>query len=156
MPALRERGDDIALLAEHFLKKAAQQENKSFFALSPDAREKLVTHRWPGNVRELENMIRHAVVMHSGDTLTTDMLAVMKTAHPAPVPVKAPPPAKEGILVWNAENEICPMRDVERAVIERALELCDGNITETARRLELNPATIHRKLKAWNGLEVSA
>lgn len=156
MPPLRERGNDIVLLAEHFLRKAAQQENKSFFALSPDAREKLVTHRWPGNVRELENMIRHAVVMHSGDTLTTDMLAVMKTAHPAPAPVKAAIPAKEGIFVWNAENEIRPMKDVERAVIERALELCDGNITETARRLELNPATIHRKLKAWNGLEISA
>lgn len=154
LPPLRERGEDIVLLAEHFLKKAAQQENKPFTFLSANAKEKLLSQRWPGNVRELENMIRHAVIMHSGETLTMDMLAITRPAATVSPQQKEIAPSKETPLLFNDENEIRPMRDIERTVIERALELCGGNITEAARRLELNPATIHRKLKAWS--EVSA
>lgn len=148
LPPLRERGKDIILLAQHFLEKAAVQEEKFFTRLSPEAQDVLLVHRWLGNVRELENMIRHTVVMHSGEEITADMLAIMRPSTPAPIVIPAEKP--ENTFFPQSPQEIRPMSQVERETIEKALLLCGGNITEAARRLELNPATIHRKLKIWD------
>lgn len=141
IPPLRERGEDIILLAEHFLEKSVKQEGKIFSGFTADAKDILLAYRWPGNVRELENIIRHAVIMHNGKLIGAEMLSMMKTPsatnnrHYLSVPSQ------------SSACDIRPMSVVERESIERALALCGGNITEAARRLEINPATIHRKIK---------
>ena len=145
LPPLRDRGDDVVLLAGHFLEKAARQENKSFSDISSKAQDMLCAHRWPGNVRELENTIRHAVVMHTGEVITADMLAMIPLST-----ISRDAGALQKRRTSLTENDIRPMRVIEREAIEHALKLCNGNITEAARRLELNPATIHRKLKLWS------
>lgn len=139
LPALRARGQDIITLAQHFLQKSAEQEQKQFSSLSPEAEQLLLRHRWPGNVRELQNTIRRAVVMHIGTVLEADMLSFGEAGASAPID---PVPA-------HASVSIRPLHVVERETIEQAISLCNGNITEAARQLEINPATIHRKLKQW-------
>ena len=144
LPPLRERGDDVLLLASHFLATAAQQENRIFTSIAADARSALLAHAWPGNVRELENVIRRAVIMNKGEVLTAAMLSfARKETKSAPAePVSASP------LLFATPEDIRPMAQVELDVIERAIKACGGNISEAARRLAIHPVTIHRKRKA--------
>ena len=154
MPPLRNRVGDVLLLAEHFLTEASAEEGKSFHELTDDAAALLQKYRWPGNVRELENVIRHAVVMHHSTTLTGDMLSMTKFSGQS-VDLDQ---RKESAMAFKQEampleimrrRGVLSMRELERHAVKHALSVCKGNITEAARRLEINPATIHRKLKAW-------
>lgn len=141
LPPLRDRGDDVVMLAQYFLEKASKQENKAFSGLSEEAKEILLKHKWPGNVRELENIIRHAVIMNDSDQITPEMLAMMR-------PVKTVlMETGSGPLISG--DIIRPMKDIEREAIEHALTVCKGNITEAAKQLGINPSTIHRKQKQW-------
>ena len=74
MPPLRLRGQDVVVLADHFLRKFARENHRQIEGLSPGARAKLLAHRWPGNVRELENAMERAVVFTEGDTVLPDAL----------------------------------------------------------------------------------
>jgi DNA-binding NtrC family response regulator len=160
LPPLRDRGDDILLIANHLLKMYAAEEGKSIDSIAPDARERLMAHTWPGNVRELGNVVQSAVVLGSGDKLNSDMLKLLigpakrRQSALASVPVvEEPIPAPSHIAaasVNEAENsEIEPLALQERKIIEQAIELCGGKIGEAARKLEVNPSTIYRKLKEW-------
>jgi two-component system repressor protein LuxO len=147
IPALRERGDDIVLLAEYFLEKASQQENKLFRQFSDEAKNLLKQHTWPGNVRELENAIRHTVIMHQGETITAAMLekVTSRRSHG----LEQEPRLSDAGQFFNKPDDIQPMADMERLIIQRAIQVCDGNITDAAKRLDINPSTIHRKQKSW-------
>ena len=144
MPPLRERGDDIALIAESFMRAYAQEEGKAFATLADDARAALQAYDWPGNVRQLQNVIRNAVVLQDGEALTAQMLprTLMQASgtdpHAAPRPLKQP------------ANEVLPLAIVERQAIEAALEATGGNVQRAARLLEIDPSTIHRRRKNWN------
>jgi two-component system repressor protein LuxO len=137
LPSLRERGDDILLLARHFLKTAAKQELKNFRGFDEDAEHSLRAHPWPGNVRELENVVRYAVIMNTGETVTAPMLNIREKPHGGAPALSQTP------------QDIKTLLEVERLAIESALKICGGNISEAARRLGINPATIHRKQKQW-------
>lgn len=76
MPPLRERGDDIVLLAEHFLKTFSQEENKNFTGFEKDVQKTLTDYPWRGNIRELQNVIRNAVVLNNGEMITREMLSL--------------------------------------------------------------------------------
>ena len=148
MPPLRERTEDILLIAEAFLARFAAEEKKAFRGFTAEAKAALVAYPWPGNVRELENAIRTAVVLHDGDLLEAAML-------PAQV---VRPGRKRGVpsLNWaNAGDEvgalIKPLAEVEREAIERAIALCGGNIAKAAAHLGVSPSTLYRKRAAWNG-----
>ncbi|MBI1326969.1 MAG: response regulator [Alphaproteobacteria bacterium] len=142
LPPLRDRGEDVLLLATFFLEKATKQENKNFESFSPDARDLLLAHRWPGNVRELENIVRHAVIMNNGTEITAAMLPAMRQSNFLPA-------AERSIEFLPQNTVIRPMEVREREIIEEAIALCEGNITEAARQLCINPSTIHRKMKLW-------
>lgn len=139
LPALRERGDDILRMANHFLLHMAQEEKKRFTALSPDAAAWLMSDPWPGNVRQLQNILRRAVVMYDGDVLTADMLNG-DTDAPLPRMQSAMPLLDQGKQ---------SLRDMERQMIERTIQACGGNISAAARGLGVNPSTLHRKLGKW-------
>jgi two-component system response regulator HydG len=135
VPPLRERRDDIPLLAEHFLRRFAALHNKAIRGIDARAMERLTAAPWPGNVRELENLIEQAVVLADGDVLT-DRDLLRDARHRG----RARPLELESSL---------PLREVERRYILRTLEATGGNRTEAARRLEISVRCLQYKLKSY-------
>ncbi len=143
LPPLRERGEDVMLLAEAFLARFAAEESKRFTRFGPDAQALLRAHRWPGNVRELENAIRTAVVLHDGEAVTAAMLPV--TVHGGASPATAAPAPRPA----DPARRIRPLAEVEREAIEEAIRLCGGNVPKAAAFLGVSPSTLYRKREAW-------
>lgn len=96
LPALRERGEGIMLLAEHFLKDAAHEEGRKFKSFSDDVKKMFMNYDWPGNVRELENTIRRIVVLNNGNSVEMGMLNVLGQE------------GRDALGTRNAEGEIAP------------------------------------------------
>jgi DNA-binding NtrC family response regulator len=145
MPPLRERGNDILLLAQHFLKTAAERWGKPVSKISGPVAQKLLDYNWPGNVRELKNIVDRAVALTEHDTLSLDDLPRTlargtQAAHPSP-PNTTP-----------VQNTILrPLDQVERQHILLVLDAVDGNKAEAARILQLDRKTLYRKLQKYTG-----
>jgi two-component system repressor protein LuxO len=144
LPPLRERGEDILLIARHVVSELAAREGRAFAALSAEAEAALLAYDWPGNVRQLRNVLHNAVVLHDGPVLTAAMLPPLAAAVPVVAPAIAPAAAPT-----PASTEIMPLADMERAYVERAIALCNGNIQLAARRLGISASTIYRKKEGW-------
>ncbi|MDE7371081.1 MAG: sigma-54 dependent transcriptional regulator [Desulfovibrio sp.] len=144
VPALRQRGDDIPLLAAYFLQRFAERNRKSIKGFSPQALDSMRRYQWPGNVRELENAVERAVILCCGDLVTPAELP--DTVAHAPEPVEAPEPQDAISLAGMA------LEDVERLAIEDTLRQTGDNKSEAARRLGITRATLHNKLRKY-GLE---
>jgi two-component system response regulator HydG len=136
LPALRERAEDIPLLALHFLEAFALKNRKEVKGFTPQAMDRLIRYAWPGNVRELMNAVERAVVMTRGDFLTEEDISLIPTAA-MPEPEQ---PAAAGAR---------PLEEVEKATILITLKAADGNKSEAARRLGITRRTLHKKLKAY-------
>ena len=135
MPPLRERRDDVPLLASHFLKKF----NKGFeVRMDPEALSLLTSYGWPGNVRELENMIERASVLRRGDLITREEL---------PDKLKQKTGGVENIIL-NLPDEGISLEDLEKSLIIKALEKHKGNQTRAAEYLGITrPTLIYRMEK---------
>ena len=138
IPALRERPEDIPILANHFLKKYAETAQKPILAISPNALHALVQHDFPGNVRELENVIESAVLLE-----TTDLLQ----QHNLPLHLQKSASSQAAPEVPVGATPILTLEEVERKAIRHALETTDNNISAAARALGIDRSTLHRKLK---------
>ncbi|MDZ7292507.1 MAG: sigma-54 dependent transcriptional regulator [candidate division KSB1 bacterium] len=137
LPPLRERKEDIPLLAAHFLDKYAKQENKEIEGIAPDALELLMAYNWPGNVRELENCIERAVVLASTREITPKDL---------PNSVRAIGEKK----IYEADNTLSSwIEKLEEDALRNALLENGGNISQTAKKLGIGRATIYRKAKKY-------
>ncbi|MFZ5517007.1 MAG: sigma-54-dependent transcriptional regulator [Candidatus Zhuqueibacterota bacterium] len=137
LPSLRERKEDIPLLAAHFLKKYSDQENKQIEGISPDALELLMAYNWPGNVRELENAIERAVVLSNDDEITAKEL---------PSAVRSLGEKK----LYEADNTLSSwIEKLEEEALRQALLENEGNISKTAKKLGIGRATIYRKAKKY-------
>ncbi len=135
MPPLRERRNDIPLLAEHFLKRFATEQNKSVQAIEHQAMRKLLAYRWPGNVRELENSIEHAVVLAKDSTIgLTDLPASILNEED----LLASALPRQNILVEHEEK-----------TIRRILKNCGWNKTEAAVQLGISRSTLYEKMKKY-------
>lgn len=146
LPALRERDDDILLLARHFLHRYADEEGKRFEGFSPEAEQGLLAYAWPGNVRELQNLLHKVVVMGQGGIIEAAMLGLP--------PPRGGPPSRTGIADARAEPEtIRPLWLEEKDTIERAIRLCGGNVVEAARQLGISDSTVYRKRSRWQEME---
>ena len=153
MPPLRDRDRDILELANHFLGRFAEEENKDFRRFSPEVEVILASYEWPGNVRQLQNVIRNIVVLHKGEE-------VLKEHLPPPIDTalaeidympRAQEIKRQAVAVENpADNSVKPLAEVERDAIEHAIALCDGNVPKAAALLEVSPSTIYRKKQAWD------
>ena len=148
MPPLRERDGDILLLAKHFLELLSREHNKQFNGFSPSAERLLLSYQWPGNVRELQNVIHNAVVLGSGGLIHPGMFELLKDKVIEPM-VDLPTLRVAGV----ESQSIRPLWQEEREVIERAIRLCDGNVADAARRLEISDSTIYRKRQKWLELQ---
>ncbi|MFW6202038.1 MAG: sigma-54-dependent transcriptional regulator [Gemmatimonadota bacterium] len=139
LPPLRERRDDIPLLAEHFLERLAARENGDGegFTLGEEALEALVEYDWPGNVRELENALERAAVLSKGKAIERDAF---------PDRVVDPPPAP---LVDDESPANPTLETIERAYILWVLRAEDGNKARAAEVLGIDPSTLYRKLNRY-------
>ena len=140
VPPLRERREDIPILADHFLKKYAAAAEKSIRAISIDALQVLTQHGFPGNVRELENAIERAVLYETTDLLQPQSLLLHQTQEGSQT-------ATEGSAETTA---ILPLDEVERRAIVHALKVKNNNIPDAARALGIGRSTLYRKLKQYN------
>jgi DNA-binding NtrC family response regulator len=138
-PPLRERRDDIAPLANHFVAKFAAAHRKPIGGFTPEARELLNTYTWPGNVRQLENCIEQAVVLCERDRLGVDVLPLADTA-----------PRKESDGHIRVKSGLT-LREVEQQYILRTLRDTGGNRTRAARALGISLRCLQYKLKAYAG-----
>jgi DNA-binding NtrC family response regulator len=152
IPPLRERGNDVLLLANHFLNKFSREFAKPGLELSEDARERLLHYRWPGNVRELQNTMERAVILAEGVSIRAEALQM-----PATQPDAARLPA--GMLPdkfdWDGTLEQVTGRaaaHVEKALLENTMREYRWNKTRAAERLGITPKTLLAKLRAA-GLE---
>ena len=144
LPPLRERGEDILFLAEHFLRRFNAKYGKAAHGFDPRGREQLLAYPWPGNVRELSHVMERAVLWSRGDLLGSEHLSleIPATAEPAPqadgrgASESLPPPGTD-LESW------------ERTLIERALRESDGNQTRAAQRLGISRDTLRYRLKKY-------
>jgi len=142
VPPLRERREDIPLLAQHFLKKFAEKNRKSVKGFVPLAMDMLVNYDWPGNVRELENAIERAVILLSGDHITENQL-------PLHITEKYPDFQTQPTVTAPILDGTHTMQDIEKEAILAALKASNGNKAEAARRLGITRKTLHNKLKLY-------
>jgi two-component system response regulator PilR (NtrC family) len=140
LPPMRQRPEDIPLLARHFLDKFCVENEKKLESISPDAMELLLDYHWPGNVRELENVIERAVVLSTGDTLDVDLLSPAVRSKRPPVGFDEPLPP-EGLPLKEA------VANYERKLIVRALQASKGVQKTAAELLNVKPTTLHEMMK---------
>ncbi len=133
VPALRQREDDIQLLAEYFIRRAAVQNNQDPKTLSKGAISFLAGYPWPGNVRQLENAVYRAIVHAETKTLEATDFAFLS-------------PDMSFQIEDDPDEEILPLEVIERRYIEHVLDLCKGNLTQAAKKLGIGRATLYRKL----------
>ena len=159
LPPLRERDGDVIEIARHFLTEYAAEEGRSFKSFDAAAEQVFATYKWPGNIRQMQNVIRNIVVLNDGEAVTVDMLPppldrqVRKTPETASSVAQTPSGTDENILPVQAppldDGDITPLWKVERDVIERAIDACEGNIPKAAAKLGVSPSTIYRKKLSW-------
>ncbi|MEJ5172870.1 MAG: sigma-54 dependent transcriptional regulator [Hydrogenothermaceae bacterium] len=145
VPPLRERGEDILLLADYYLKKFSIENKVNPPILSDEVKRVFLNYRWPGNVRELKNLMERLVILHSEDVITIKDLPSYMYQN---VSV-----SKEEVLPIT----IKPLKDVrdeaEKLVIKKALEVMGNNLKEVAKALDIDLSSLYRKLKQYQ-LEV--
>jgi PAS domain S-box-containing protein len=137
LPPLRERRDDIVLLAEGFLQRSGEQRQEAPKRLGDDAVEAMLSYAWPGNVRELENALERAVILSTGTTIGV-------TALPERVSERQSEP-----LVAERATPNPTLETIERAYILFVLQAEQGNKTRAAEMLGIDPSTLHRKLARY-------
>ncbi len=135
VPPLRERRDDVPLLASHFLKKFSQEKGKSVESFSPEVMDMFIAYPWPGNVRELENVIEHAIIVaKGGEILPKDL--------PQSFQPNLPQVQEPGTL-----------QDAEKRLILKILEETQWNKHQTAKRLNIHRSTLYGKMRKYGLLK---
>lgn len=140
LPPLRERVEDIPLLAEHFLRAALRDRDPEQMRIEPDAMRSLMSYAWPGNIRELENAIEHAAIVCEDGSITNACLPPAVRSAGAPWPVTE---HDEELSIKKAEAAM------ERELIRKALARTGGNRTHAAKVLEISHRSLLYKLKEY-------
>ena len=134
LPPLRDRGEDIILLAKHFIVTLNKEMGRNIESISPDAARALRTYHWPGNIRELRNVIERVMILEDGTVIELENL----------------PPNIQGTTVPGAAAEgPMTLEELEKDHILRTLDAMSGNISQTAKMLGISRHTIMRKLEKW-------
>ncbi|UCE35575.1 MAG: sigma-54-dependent Fis family transcriptional regulator [Deltaproteobacteria bacterium] len=139
MPPLRERREDIPLLAHHFLEALSRDNRKDIKGFTPQAMDRLIKYDWPGNVRELMNAVERGVVLSRSEYLDEEALSLISSDESA----------SREISSGDGANADIPLDEVEKATILKTLESTGGNKSEAARRLGITRRTLHKRLKLY-------
>ena len=137
VPPLRDRTDDIPLLADHFLRIYASEYGKPVRDFRANAMALLFEYEWPGNIRELENAIQGAVILSEGDSIGPEDL-------PEPLRQVDPLEAPEGLIPGSFEDQL---REYKIRLANKAIQECNGNKTLAARSLNISRAYLHRLVR---------
>jgi two-component system response regulator HydG len=140
VPPLRERSEDIPLLAQHFLNLFAEKNHKKIRGFTPQAMDRLLKYPWPGNVRELMNAVERGVVLSRSEYLNEEELAVVLRDNAT---------GEGSSPLQDVFADVSPLEAVEKATILKTLETVRGNKSEAARRLGITRRTLHKKLKKY-------
>lgn len=133
LPPLRERGDDIELLSDHFLKIYSKKYRKSLRGITSAAMKKLMHYAWPGNVRELQHAIERAVIMTETPSLEPEDF------------ILSPPRKKSGEVEFDTYN----LDEIERQIIEKVMKQNQGNISQAAQELGLTRTSLYRRIEKY-------
>ncbi|HTX77722.1 MAG TPA: sigma 54-interacting transcriptional regulator, partial [Terracidiphilus sp.] len=131
LPALRERREDIPLLAIHFLTRSRARYRKQVAGFSPAAMQQMMQYPWPGNVRELEHTVERAVLLCRGDEIDASNLAISSARAP----------------LQSFDN--MSIDEVEALLVRKVLRRCDGNISQAAEALGLSRAALYRRIEKY-------
>lgn len=160
MPSLKDRENDVVLLARHFLTCFSEDEEKPFVGFSDDAEAMLKRYSWPGNVRQLQNLIHSCVVMNDGPVISAEMLADHLTSSELMASGIAPSQQTVSVdsesistspapVVSQNQSTVEPLALMERKAIQQAIALYDDNVVKAASALEVSPSTLYRKMQQW-------
>ncbi len=138
LPALRERREDVPLLANHFLRRQAAQYRKPIAGFDPEAMQLLLGYAWPGNIRELEHTVERAVLLAGGEWIAAEDLTL-----------RARTPSASGAGAGVAALAEMSLEDAERVLIRKALERHDGNVSQAAEALGLSRSALYRRLQRF-------
>ncbi len=133
LPPLRERQEDIPLLADHFLVKYAKKYRKNVTGISEDARLRLRKYNWPGNIRELQHAIERATIMSDNDCLEAEDFFFLSENRVG--------------SSQEVQSDNLNLDEVERSIIQKAINIHDGNISKAAKELGLTRASLYRRLE---------
>ncbi len=146
VPPLRARGNDVLLLAQHFVRKFAERMGKGVTGISSEAAKKLLEYDWPGNVRQLENSMERAVTLTRFEQITVEDL-----------PERISRYESARLTVTDVDSEhILTLDELERRYIERVLKAVQGNKTQAAKLLGVDRRTLYRKLERYEGGNASS
>ncbi|OVE80531.1 hypothetical protein BVY03_06120 [bacterium K02(2017)] len=148
IPPLRERREDIPIIAKHYLEYFSAKNNKIFMDFSTEAMESIINYEWPGNVRELINTVERVVVLHDDSQVKAKHLPTHLQKVDRFIGYS------DELLSTPKETRVIPLEDLEKQAIEAALMKFQGNITVAARKLKIGQATLYRKVKKF-GLQYS-
>ena len=150
LPPLRERGEDVLLLTDHFLRVLNAKYGKTVREIGAPARELLLSYPWPGNVRELSHVIERAVLWSRGPTLDVEHLSLTSPDHDAaPTPRSSSADADAGADAPALPPQGVDLAQWEKAMIERAMREAGGNQTKAAQRLGISRDTLRYRLKKF-------
>ena len=133
IPPLRERGEDVLLLADYFLQRYNHKYKKNINGLNREAKQKLMRYAWPGNVRELQHAIERAVILSDASMLKPGDFMLQ------------PQPEKKSEL-----DEILNLEELEKRAIKLALKRCEGNVSQAAEKLGITRYALYRKMEKLN------
>jgi transcriptional regulator with GAF, ATPase, and Fis domain len=147
LPALRERGEDALLLAEHFVRALGAKMGRQELGLSGEARDLLLAHPWPGNIRELQNAIERALILAEGELISAEHLGIVpRPPRDVTVPAGAAPPAE-------APTAMLTLAEQQKHMIVEALRRTRGNKARAAAALGLSRTQLLRRIRRF-GLDV--
>jgi DNA-binding NtrC family response regulator len=146
---LKDRQEDIPLLAAHFLKKYAEEMGKTLKGFTPDAMDKLIRYPWPGNVRELEHVIERTVVMVEEEMIRSEHLILKNQKESAEAAPSIPMTSEELKEVKKQLREKA-VEDVEKAFIVKALERHNWNVTRAAEEVGMLRPNFQALMRKYN------
>lgn len=141
LPPLRDRAEDIPLLAAHFVKEQNQKFGTNVKGFSNEASHSLCTFPWPGNIRQLENVIEACIAVETEETISLSILSQF---------IEIDTEASEGVALEDKGDYSSNLAAFEIGYLQGLLKRCQGNVEEAARQAGMNMATIYRKLKKYN------
>ncbi len=148
LPPLRERKEDIPLLAKHFLSVFDHKMKRGVSGFSDSVMDLLLNHSWPGNIRELEHVIERAYVLCNGDTITTDHLPAEVMTSESPPPAVSEPAVPRSVPAQPIPAAMDTEDEIERII--DALRRTAGNKAKAARLLGMDRSTLYRKISSYN------
>jgi two-component system response regulator PilR (NtrC family) len=146
IPPLRERRDDIPILAEHFLGKYSKDMKRAGKRFAPEVKEAMMRHPWPGNIRELENAVQRSIALSDGDIITAKDL--LETAAPT-ADLRSVAAATARAIGEEGLDLDATMTDIEMGYLKRALEMTGGNYTKAAQLLKMSLRSFRYKLQKY-------